>query len=141
MWNMSERAVRQFQSTPSARRETARVAHGRSQCADFNPLPPHGGRPSRARGGSLIRQFQSTPSARRETVQLGDACKFSGDFNPLPPHGGRRFAPVISNIASTFQSTPSARRETRQTMCVILSLSISIHSLRTEGDRQAIPSF
>ena len=82
---------RTFQSTPSAWRETDRIHDGRNSEAisihslrmegddakhatrcllicDFNPLPPHGGRPA----GVLIWQrknnlFQSTPSAWRET--------------------------------------------------------------------------
>ena len=59
--------VVKFQSTPSAWRET----FGRAPCApphaNFNPLPPHGGRP---RG--ILR------------------CLHCLHFNPLPPHGGRR---------------------------------------------------
>ena len=103
----------------------------------FNPLPPHGGR----RGGQTktVRRegisihslrmegdilpavvavpedssFQSTPSAWRETFNIRDICK-----------------------CIAFQSTPSAWRET---MCGLFVpreiISISIHSLRMEGDR------
>ena len=56
--------------------------------------------------------FQSTPSAWRETP--GTPCK------------------VVSNFA--FQSTPSAWRETMFSGSCTQSATISIHSLRMEGD-------
>ena len=124
-----------FQSTPSAWRETQGERHS-GQCGhisihslrmegditsslsllldrDFNPLPPHGGRPCR-RTGSHSPLYH---------------------FNPLPPHGGR-LSPIprvllVSAISihslrmegdhcqfyrildiCIFQSTPSAWRET-----------------------------
>ena len=77
----------------------------------FNPLPPHGGRPSSASVNFRSMSFQSTPSTRRETTNDGrsrsdkrfqstpstrretwnlDTGQASIDhFNPLPPHGGR----------------------------------------------------
>ena len=58
--------------------------------------------------------FQSTPSAWRETVYHGTGFfQFIVHFNPLPPHGGR----PLSDLAPGEY------------------LSISIHSLRMEGDR------
>ncbi len=56
------------------------------------------------------------------------------DFNPLPPHGGRPGTPcrVVSSFA--FQSTPSAWRETPTKRPNQRRCSISIHSLRMEGD-------
>ena len=56
--------------------------------------------------------FQSTPSAWRETLQCYFRFLEVLNFNPLPPHGGRH-------------------REQFQQM---ISDSISIHSLRMEGD-------
>ena len=56
--------------------------------------------------------FQSTPSAWRETVVSGQNAERNADFNPLPPHGGR---PVVVGFSPDFES-------------------ISIHSLRMEGD-------
>ena len=102
----------------------------------FNPLPPHGGRrihihtvrrrntfqstPSAWRetcrsASSLIarRKFQSTPSAWRETSGTVPADDLRQHFNPLPPHGGRH--------ADACQFGKWAH-------------SISIHSLRMEGD-------
>ena len=66
----SQIAHKEFQSTPSAWRETF---------AFFTVTVPS--------------SFQSTPSAWRETAaeyHLNDAQR---DFNPLPPHGGR---PVLN---------------------------------------------
>ena len=57
--------------------------------ADFNPLPPHGGR-----------LCTISPYVR------------IADFNPLPPHGGRLCPKGTSEEAGKFQSTPSAWRET-----------------------------
>ena len=126
--------VKRFQSTPSAWRETSACEH---DCTDyhisihslrmegdvasvvgiairylnFNPLPPHGGRPNTNYQHCPQNRFQSTPSAWRETsvtVPLSGTVPISihslrmeGDrccqqrffrttyFNPLPPHGGR----------------------------------------------------
>ena len=79
---------------------------------NFNPLPPHGGRPTviafyfgtqtisihslRMEGDSrktltimYFVSFQSTPSAWRETTPRTYFRKRPLHFNPLPPHGGR----------------------------------------------------
>ena len=56
-----------FQSTPSVWRETSCMTFHTSYCNNFNPLPPCGGRPTRANVKSGYRHF-----------------------NPLPPCGGRR---------------------------------------------------
>ena len=78
-----------FQSTPSAWRET-HYRRRRCRCAsNFNPLPPHGGRPS-------VRKI------------IFRRCH----FNPLPPHGGRLCLQATPRPCQAFQSTPSAWRET-----------------------------
>ena len=146
-----------FQSTPSAWRETQGERHS-GQCGhisihslrmegditsslsllldrDFNPLPPHGGRPCR-RTGSHSPLYH---------------------FNPLPPHGGRPLLTVSWTVSLVFQSTPSAWRETGGSLFEVVddrhfnplpphggrrthsvsaasSVTISIHSLRMEGD-------
>ena len=78
---------------------------------DFNPLPPHGGR--RRSSTRLVQSsiFQSTPSAWRETLTDVTGIK-EKNFNPLPPHGGRQ------NEIGVYEHYDS----------------ISIHSLRMEGD-------
>ena len=124
-----------FQSTPSAWRETS-LSCSESQVPDhFNPLPPHGGRlrlikfnicmhiisihSLRMEGDieekkqfALGKAFQSTPSAWRETHIYLLLTFTTFYFNPLPPHGGRLIIRFFAYIVN----------------------SISIHSLRMEGD-------
>ena len=117
------------------RRETCLPVVSTGGFADFNPLPPCGGRPDsinldgiaatisihslRAEGDkkplrlSENRQlFQSTPSVRRETLLYIAAAARASDFNPLPPCGGRP----------------------QSCTCLTADILISIHSLRAEGD-------
>ena len=77
----------------------------------FNPLPPHGGR-------QLV------------CVQITHV----DHFNPLPPHGGRPVPTSQPLMYSLFQSTPSAWRETDTIVVEDNYTTISIHSLRMEGD-------
>ena len=130
---------------------------------DFNPLPPHGGRPATPdsfsdasifqstpsawretpKGGSKrkpYRKFQSTPSAWRETKGSGFRITLICNFNPLPPHGGRRTKNDGFMLIKAFQSTPSAWRETPIRSTTIYSPGISIHSLRMEGDERSTNS-
>ena len=122
-----------FQSTPSVWRETLSGFHS-FQCftisihslrmegdncshrvtlqnVHFNPLPPYGGRPERRCLAMKRFKFQSTPSVWRETF-----CSSA-------------FRDTLS-----FQSTPSVWRETDTIIPIYLDGSISIHSLRMEGD-------
>ena len=63
------------------------------------------------------KRFQSTPSAWRETVADSVDCHPSLIyFNPLPPHGGRPFSYFFAHSSET----------------------ISIHSLRMEGDADSV---
>ena len=100
-----------FQSTPSAWRETLSALAARLTSFHFNPLPPHGGR-------------RNAPSLTTQP----------GDFNPLPPHGGRLYGCTGMYKLTLFQSTPSAWRETWVWNNYNGVYSISIHSLRMEGD-------
>ena len=84
----------------------------------FNPLPPHGGRLTSILRSNTTNKFQSTPSAWRETRKRPSLQRTPSYFNPLPPHGGRRC--LLSLSASP--------------------LSISIHSLRMEGDHTKMPA-
>ncbi len=102
----------EFQSTPSAWRETCQHYSVSRIVSYFNPLPPHGGRPMAEQwGNDGGTEFQSTPSAWRETL-----CRRGSVRIPV------------------FQSTPSAWRETRNIMDKLRMQKISIHSLRMEGD-------
>ena len=122
-----------FQSTPSVWRET--------------PI---------LRQIVCLAAFQSTPSVWRETC--ADAEQDDGDpisihslrvegdtdsrcsphpfrdFNPLPPCGGRPFISAKRTSPPAFQSTPSVWRETVRLFSIHEHKSISIHSLRVEGD-------
>ena len=129
------RFLQPFQSTPSAWRETFHNVTKSAVVRNFNPLPPHGGRHIDKRleslhtyisihslrmegdqqngiyqGGRML--FQSTPSAWRETTDFFTEFFPKRHFNPLPPHGGR---------LRCFQN-------------ILLMFTISIHSLRMEGD-------
>ena len=82
---------RKFQSTPSAWRETNSSSSRLLSAWNFNPLPPHGGRPIVIDDAQYLMAFQSTPSAWRETGNPGGLELPRNHFNPLPPHGGRLF--------------------------------------------------
>ena len=101
----------QFQSTPSAWRETLRNCHSNTPMV-----------------------FQSTPSAWRETVSLMDSARPSRDFNPLPPHGGRPVCMMLFTAKKRI-SIHSLRMEGDASSSDARSRCfISIHSLRMEGD-------
>ena len=139
------RAIYEFQSTPSARRATARCSRSGRRLRHFNPRPPRGERrlillvflavtlfqstPSARRATGLFSpkfklliKFQSTPSARRATTRHGQSCKAHPYFNPRPPRGER---------PGFFRSHPAR-------------IPISIHALREESDlrceRAALPN-
>ena len=103
--------IRQFLSTPSARRATAIKAY------------------SYAKDG-----FLSTPSARRATPPGQVQQIRHVDFYPRPPRGGRPATALHRGKAAVFLSTPSARRATFWRFRNGLCDEISIHALREEGD-------
>ena len=85
-------SAKQFQSTLPAWGETS---YDRQYIPSpyFNPLSPHGERPSDTLLDDESLQFQSTLPAWGET-DGGDAHGGGGgDFNPLSPHGERRAEP------------------------------------------------
>ena len=107
-------------------------------------------------------KFQSTPSAWRETGERFAICgntvisihslRMEGDakarlaaaaaihFNPLPPHGGRRTR-IIANAVGAWNFNPLPPHGGRQ--CDFPGWAngstISIHSLRMEGDLSGLP--
>ena len=105
-----------------------------SEYMDFNPLPPHGGRPVlnvlatglciisihslRMEGDAAASYLPphegiSIHSLRMEGDRLTVFLNGTDfDFNPLPPHGGRLFCRLRQFHEFRFQSTPSAWRET-----------------------------
>ena len=100
-----------FQSTPSVWRETRNDYRSSTGAANFNPLPPCGGRP-------LTRS----------------SAEGVGNFNPLPPCGGRRGRAILS-AAPAGISIHSLRVEGDCASYIkSVCFEISIHSLRVEGD-------
>ena len=100
----------------------------------FNPLPPHGGRPGKKRTSSAGKRFQSTPSAWRETRPW---CyqRHGQPFQSTPSAWRETYNKIIFEIGGiSFQSTPSAWRETAAVNNDFSAQLISIHSLRMEGD-------
>ena len=79
---------------------------------NFNPLPPHGGRPHHLFAfRRSARNFNPLPPhGGRHTIPGTMTSIFY--FNPLPPHGGRPYTYMRTRKATPFQSTPSAWRET-----------------------------
>ena len=55
-------------------------------------------------------------------------------FYPRPPRGGRQIINQIQALKDVFLSTPSARRATPLPRFPLVSVVISIHALREEGD-------
>ena len=68
----------------------------------FNPRPPHGGRPSRARHSRQSDDFNPRPphGGRRQTRCASRPAR--ADFNPRPPHGGRRGHEVLATNADVI---------------------------------------
>ena len=154
---MPQSAFWKFQSTPSAWRETFLSSGMLSHHSNFNPLPPHGGRPPAETPEFRLLIFQSTPSAWRETSfpPILD-CAISISIHSLRMEGdivrsallviGFEFQSTPSawretekycavyQAATGFQSTPSAWRETKRNRPTHRDGTISIHSLRMEGD-------
>ena len=78
--------------------------------------------------------FQSTPSAWRETAAEFPTDQHNVHFNPLPPHGGRRDLHRRSDRISSI-SIHSLRMEgDKEHPDKSAEQNISIHSLRMEGD-------
>ena len=123
---------------------------------NFNPLPPHGGRPNDVLTFAPFSYFNPLPP---HGGRLLDQCRDSRgneNFNPLPPHGGRlercvrlTKSPISIHslrmegdagynlaleMTTEFQSTPSAWRET--TNCTVLfCASIHFNPLPPHGGR------
>ena len=133
----------QFLSTPSARRATyARrrradgyviSIHALREEGDL-PRPPRGGRP-----GPFRWPFSTPGISIHALREEGDRCSGqaagpAADFYPRPPRGGRRLNGKTQILPLKFLSTPSARRATLLSFLWPITVTISIHALREEGD-------
>ena len=81
--------------------------------------------------------FQSTPSVWRETV-TGYIWHGQSQFQSTPSVWRETAAKQRLELAEQFQSTPSVWRETASKAQRAARTSISIHSLRVEGDGDKI---
>ena len=147
-----------FQSTPSAWRETCGEA---GECVDLVKISIHSLRMEgdplslillivqlvisihslRMEGDSAksvlhcpFRRFQSTPSAWRETYNIYYYLFYSIFQSTPSAWRETRPPPFFLSRLFPFQSTPSAWRETGSSTVARQVHSISIHSLRMEGD-------
>ena len=92
--------------------------NGSSYFGHFNPLPPRGGRLLISSIGCHRNHFNPLPPRGGRLMQSAYVC-FLLYFNPLPPRGGRL---VVDDVA-------------------VLVQTISIHSLRVEGDSTLLQFF
>ena len=158
MGGLCEECLREFQSTPSARRATGAYWLKYTFVTDFNPRPPRGGR--RLRWYIRYEEqypFQSTPSARRATClhqcrhRAGrisiHALREEGDgvdvplqeLRPISIHALREEGDKTTLPYDTIQMdfNPRPPRGGRRGLLPASTMQgqISIHALREEGDR------
>ena len=124
-----------FQSTPSAWRETFFLAFMLSPLVSFQSTP------SAWRETAYSRPYRFLIAISIHSLRMeGDVDSATGstnkdDFNPLPPHGGRRHAQHIPIRGYNFNPLPPHGGRPLYQVPVFTEPSISIHSLRMEGDR------
>ena len=123
----------------------------------FYPRPPRGGRLTRSRGCAQRQQISIHALREEGDAYINGTTSTASYFYPRPPRGGRpesvdatveaikflstpsaRRATLSSLMMKTtvtrFLSTPSARRATLGGVGEQMSMLISIHALREEGD-------
>ena len=132
-----ERESKLFQSTPSAWRETQSAAM-RSRVSPFQSTPSAWRETLLTLSRDDAFLFQSTPSAWRETICICQPDAGCLHFNPLPPHGGRRVYKPLPDLARHFNPLPPHGGRRQGIRHFRKRRSISIHSLRMEGDMRRI---
>ena len=83
-------------------------------------------------------RFQSTPSVWRETRPLPRGSAKGQHFNPLPPCGGRHFDNIDLYADIDFNPLPPCGGRRNAPLAQHVAVTISIHSLRVEGDRSLL---
>ena len=123
-----------FQSTPSVWRETTPPSSGSSySLISIHSLRVEGDMPAGMMAGSASYFNPLPPCGGR--LRISHLPQRQGHFNPLPPCGGRpRGSEKERRQRAPFQSTPSVWRETLDSRPDRVLITISIHSLRVEGD-------
>ena len=131
--DLSRLPTTQFQSTPSAWRETRHALQGRVKlCISIHSLRMEGDSLSIS-SVSAVSTFQSTPSAWRETI-VSHRSDLEIIFQSTPSAWRETYSQSSCFGVERFQSTPSAWRETNKLHQMGVQTAISIHSLRMEGD-------
>ena len=131
--------MRQFLSTPSARRATALLFLRPASLMHFYPRPPRGGRQALVQHSAMSVAFLSTPSARRATYCTTAGGDGQHYFYPRPPRGGRRLFHVkVFDETNFYPRPPRGGRPLCSAADAGLYL-ISIHALREEGDVEDLP--
>ena len=114
------------------------ASRDRAFWADFNPLSPHGERPTLSGCASASRIFQSTLPAWGETRERARPQGGGLHFNPLSPHGERLKA-QIAELEKELISIHSPRMgRDPDGEVVYLYRQISIHSPRMGRDHQRL---
>ena len=107
--------IKEFLSTPSARRATLQVSVASRFGFYFYPRPPRGGRHECFKRRIKPNVFLSTPSARRATGG-GQFYATTDQFLSTPSaRRATRPRPAVGSDFLIFLSTPSARRATAKT--------------------------
>ncbi len=108
-WGLS---IKEFLSTPSARRATRMSECFMAWMPYFYPRPPRGGRPDGQTFRDRCWTFLSTPSARRATLsKLDIGGRQAISIHALREEGDHGLC-VFVDGPGEFLSTPSARRAT-----------------------------
>ena len=128
--------IKEFLSTPSARRATRSKSCCSCSTAYFYPRPPRGGRRPRPKV-RIRRPSHFYPRPPRGGRHLRQHVR-SG-IHPISIHAlreeGDGFWAAQRLSTTVFLSTPSARRATQVDVEILIFRGISIHALREEGDR------
>ena len=130
--------IKLFQSTPSVWRETIDFTTFKGLYGiSIHSLRVEGD--SCRIGQRIIHgEFQSTPSVWRETMLPMILISIVINFNPLPPCGGRLNGNLDISGFTNFNPLPPCGGRPWGQLLSAPHYTISIHSLRVEGDASAL---
>ena len=148
---------KQFQSTASSQKATARLIPVYNRIRDFNPQLPR--RKRQFSIGSINKHnvFQSTASSQKATLSKYRLNRKAANFNPQLPRRKRRDAETAANQIGIFQSTASSQKATANMhnhslhtcinhsnthKIIILSASIAVNPIKISNFTSAnLPTF
>ena len=130
--------MKEFLSTPSARRATCRSDRGVVHRSNFYPRPPRGGRP--ALGNHRGNPARISIHALREEGDFSASARKRHlvNFYPRPPRGGRRVQLGDFQAGAHFYPRPPRGGRRSPRLLLHFLRGISIHALREEGDGQSL---